>query len=114
MKLFTNLWRFLAFALGCASLTLTWQIFDLSRSVDDRWHHHWLLADGISHLLFLAVLLVMMYLWAPHKENKKYAYSQQANDRDADTKDAWADEDLPGEDEDDTFWAETHAKGNSI
>jgi len=69
--------------MGIASCMLLWQIFDLSRSITIRWHYQWLFADGISHLLFLLVLLVMMYLWAPHTNSQRYAYSQ-AGDKEQD------------------------------
>merc|ERR1712066_123877 len=115
LVLFQRLWKVLVFAMGVASLMLLWQIVDLSRSLTIRWHYQWLFADGISHLLFFFVLVVMMYLWAPHTNSQRYAYSQQADAKEE--KDelsasrSWADEEgIAEEEDDDSFWATTHGK----
>jgi hypothetical protein len=117
LVLFTRLWKLLVFSMGLASITLLWQIFDLSRSITVRWHYQWLFADGVSHMLFLLVLLAMMFLWAPTSISSKYAYSQTVDDeaRDStkkgkgDTSTVWADEEAPEEgEEDESFWATTH------
>jgi hypothetical protein len=115
LVLFTRLWRLLVAAMGVASLTLLWQIFDLSRSISIRWHYQWLFADGVSHGLFFVVLVVMMLLWAPTSVSKRYAYSSQVDDEARGAKGkgdsgsaVWEDE-LDGEDEEDeSFWATTH------
>jgi len=115
--LFQRLWKLLVVAMGLASLTLIWQIFDLSRSITIRWHYQWLFADGFSHLLFLLVLLVMMFLWAPRANSQRYAYSQASDDKDDEKKGdegppEWADEDnAEGDEDDDSFWATTHSQG---
>ena len=31
------------------------QLYDLSRSISQRWHYQWFFADGVSHILFLMV-----------------------------------------------------------
>merc|ERR1711933_470465 len=92
-------------------------IFDLSRSISIRWHYQWFLADGVSHLLFLAVLAAMMYLWAPHTNSQRYAYSHQVDgdDKDEDSmnksSNVWAPEDgLDDDGDDESFWAATHGK----
>merc|ERR1740121_2132660 len=77
LLLFERLWRILVFALAIASMTLLFQIFDLSRSISIRWHYQWFFADGMSHILFLLVLAAMMYLWAPAANSQRYAYSTQ-------------------------------------
>jgi hypothetical protein len=115
LELFNRLWKVLIFALAVATVTLLIQIFNLSRSITARWKFQWLLTDGVSHILFLVVLAVMMYLWAPNKYSQRYAYSQQVDstDRDdgagLDSTDVWADE--GGLDDDvedgDSFWAST-------
>merc|ERR1712176_1449333 len=84
LQLFERLWKILVCALAIASLTLLFQIFDLSRSISIRWHYQWFFADGVSHLLFLAVLAAMMYLWAPHTNSQRYAYSHQIDGNDKD------------------------------
>merc|ERR1711972_663786 len=107
------------------ALTLLFQIFDLSRSISIRWHYQWFFADGVSHILFLLVLAGMMYLWAPHTNSQRYAYSHMADDEDVtddgdDKKgggggggsNVWAAEDALDDDgEDESFWATTHNKG---
>jgi len=118
LALFQQLWRILIGALSVATLTLLFQIFNLSRSITARWKYQWLLTDGISHGLFLFVLAAMMYLWAPHKYSQRYAYSQQIGmDADKDPPDhpgaIWGDDDDLNDDaeEGDSFWATT--KGSS-
>mmetsp|Transcript_85413 Transcript_85413/g.198575 ORF Transcript_85413/g.198575 Transcript_85413/m.198575 type:complete len:529 (+) Transcript_85413:64-1650(+) len=122
LLLFERLWKILVFALAVASLTLLFQIFDLSRSISIRWHYQWFFADGVSHILFLLVLAAMMYLWAPHTNSQRYAYSVQVDDEDkgneskvANTQQTvWADEDGLDEDgEEESFWATTHGKSTS-
>lgn len=116
LVLFERLWTILVASLAIASLTLLFQIFDLSRSISIRWHYQWFFADGVSHILFLLVLAAMMYLWAPHTNSQRYAYSQQIDGDDHDEKPGtgsekavWADEDgLDDEEADDSFWATTH------
>eukprot|EP00747_Dinoflagellata_sp_TGD_P182066 gnl/TRDRNA2_/TRDRNA2_36136_c0_seq1.p1 gnl/TRDRNA2_/TRDRNA2_36136_c0~~gnl/TRDRNA2_/TRDRNA2_36136_c0_seq1.p1 ORF type:complete len:541 (+),score=100.04 gnl/TRDRNA2_/TRDRNA2_36136_c0_seq1:128-1750(+) len=82
--LFQRLWTILICTLATATITLLYQIFNLSRSIATRWMHQWLFTDGVSHILFLVVLAAMMYLWAPHKYSQRYAYSQQIDDHEPD------------------------------
>jgi len=121
LLLFERLWTILVAALAIASLTLLFQIFDLSRSISIRWHYQWFFADGVSHILFLLVLAAMMHLWAPRTNSQRYAYSQQIDGDDRDDegkpgsgeKAVWADEDgLDQDEEDESFWATTHKKDN--
>jgi len=116
LVLFQRLWQILIAALGLASLSLLFQLFDLSRSISIRWHYQWFFADGVSHILFCIVLAAIMYLWAPHTNSQRYAYKQvDADDKEEQggqavgSKDVWADEGgLDDEEEDDSFWASTH------
>ena len=108
----------LVFALSLASLTLLFQIFDLSRSINIRWHYQWFFADGVSHILFLFVLAAMMYLWAPNKNSQRYAYSHLSelgeDDEDGGTtqsKSVWDDEDDDAEDE--SFFTATRQAGQA-
>jgi len=118
LAVFQRLWRILVAALSFASFSLLFQLFDLSRSISIRWHYQWFFADGVSHILFCLVLAAIMYLWAPHTNSQRFAYKPvEANEKgDDDNKatkaqDVWVDE--AGlddeEDEDDSFWASTHA-----
>merc|ERR1719326_137550 len=123
LALFQRLWKILIFALTVATVTLLFQIFNLSRSITTRWKYQWLFADGVSHILFLVVLAAMMYLWAPHKYSQRFAYSQQVDttehdlgDTAANTADVWAEEgglDDDGDDQD-SFWASTHRDASPI
>jgi len=115
LVLFQRLYKILIFALAVATITLLAQIFNLSKSITTRWKYQWIFADGVSHVLFLALLCSMMYLWAPHKYSQRYAYSQQVDQADTDNVaapavDVWAEEgglDDDGDDQD-SFWATTH------
>lgn len=119
LALFQRLWRLLIFALTIATITLLAQIYGLSQSITTRWKHQWLFADGVTHILFLVVLAVMMYLWAPHKYSQRFAYSVQVDSGDHDAKTAdhsaevWADDGGLDEDADEgeSFWAATHGSG---
>jgi hypothetical protein len=116
LRLFERLWTLIIVALTTASIALIFQIFDLSRSINIRWHYQWLFADAVSHTIFLIVLMAMMYLWAPHMHSKRYAYSQAVSQEDdekqGETKpdSIWADEELGEEEDDDSLWSITHAK----
>lgn len=117
LLLFQRLWKILILALGVATFTLLFQIFNLSRSITARWKYQWLFADGVSHMLFLFVLACMMYLWAPHKHSQRYAYSQvEISDKEGmpDKPEAvWADDDaglddIDADEGEESFWAATH------
>jgi len=121
LLLFQRLWKILIAALGIATFTLLFQIFNLSRSITARWKHQWLLTDGVSHVLFLFVLASMMYLLAPHKYSQRYAYSQQIDGNDDELGEKapenagtlWADEDEA--DDGESFWAATKgAPGSKV
>ncbi|CEM16625.1 unnamed protein product [Vitrella brassicaformis CCMP3155] len=77
LLLFTRLWNVLVMSLIIAAAALIYQITYLSQNVTARWQSQWLLTDGISHLLFLFVLVAIMWLWAPHRHSQRYAYSHE-------------------------------------
>ncbi|CAJ1361112.1 unnamed protein product [Effrenium voratum] len=117
--LFQRLWNILVASLSLASLSLLFQLYDVSRSDSQRWHYQWFLSDGVSHILFCMVLAAIMFLFAPHTNSQRYAYKQVEPDEKGesskaiDDKDVWADEGGLDEEEDDSFWASTHGKGSS-
>lgn len=122
LALFQRLWRILLGALIVATLTLLFQIITVSRSISSRWRYQWLLTDGVSHVIFLIVLVAMMYLWAPHKNAQRFAYSHQvdSHEKDAATAGAehpdagiWADEAGDDGEDDDSFWAATRGGKDS-
>jgi hypothetical protein len=75
-QLFEKLWSILVLSLAIGTATLLYQIWALSSSIDEQWRKQWLFTDGVPQLVFASVLLSMMYLWAPHKNSQRYAYSQ--------------------------------------
>lgn len=118
LALFERLGKILVGALGLASITLLFQILDLSRSVNIRWHYQWLFSDGVSHLLYCLVLASMMFLWAPNMNSQRYVYSQQVDGDDKDEEkpatNVWAEDDREDDDGDDSFWATTHGQGTAV
>lgn len=118
LRVFQRLWKILVAALSLASLSLLFQLYDLSRSISQRWHYQWFFADGVSHILFCMVLGAIMFLFAPHTNSQRFAYKQVEGDEKgessqvADDKNVWADEGGLDEEEDDSFWASTHGKGS--
>lgn len=116
LALFQNLWKILVGALAIATCTLLFKLFNRSRSISFWWKYEWFIADGVSHIVFLFVLLAIMYLWAPNKYSQRYAYSQQVRGEEEmggqATEDhpgaIWADDDAADEEnEGDSFWATT-------
>eukprot|EP00434_Breviolum_minutum_P028123 symbB.v1.2.024878.t1/scaffold2384.1/size81742/4 len=116
LMVFQRLWKILVAALSLASLSLLFQLYDLSRSISQRWHYQWFFADGVSHILFCMVLAAIMFLFAPHTNSQRFAYKQVEADEQGeihtDEKNVWADEGGLDEEEDDSFWASTHGKGS--
>merc|ERR1712137_873606 len=64
------------------------------------WQYQWLYTDGIAHSIYTVVLVSVMYLWQPHHNSKRYAYSHQLDDQELDVRftgpievefDAWED-----------------------
>merc|ERR1719265_35799 len=103
LALFQRLWKILIFTLSIATVTLLYQIFTFAQSISERWMYQWLFTDGVSHILFMLVLVAMMYLWAPHKYSQRYAYSHQIGDDEEAAGAApstWADEGLEDDDDD--------------
>jgi len=80
MSLFERLWKFLIGTIAAATCSLLFEIFNLTKSVTERWKYQRMLSDGISHTLFLLALAAMMFLWAPSKHSQRYAYFQQVDD----------------------------------
>mmetsp|Transcript_28818 Transcript_28818/g.79426 ORF Transcript_28818/g.79426 Transcript_28818/m.79426 type:complete len:517 (-) Transcript_28818:207-1757(-) len=111
LSIFQTLWWVLVTSLGFAGLMMVFQIMDVSSSITTTWKYQWLFSDGVSHILFAFVLVVMMYLWAPHKYSQRYAYTHMEN-KDKESVEAvdsvWADEAAEEEHNDDeSFWSAT-------
>jgi hypothetical protein len=76
-QLFLTLFAVLIAAIGVATLSLLVEVYNLSRPPQAVWKHQWILTDAVSHLLYLLVLVAMMWLWRPHSESQRYAFSEQ-------------------------------------
>lgn len=115
--LFQRLWRLLVGAIVSGSFMFLFQIFDLSRSINTKWKYQWFLADGVTHTLFLVVLAVMMFLWAPNIDSSRYTYVAPKNRKGGDKgpKTTWEDVDDRDEDSDDDedFWAATQGSSEA-
>jgi len=77
LKLFNRFSVILAVGLVCTIVMLVFTIYDVSHHIHTRWKYQWMETDGMSHALFLLVLIAMMILWAPHKDSHRYCYSMQ-------------------------------------
>eukprot|EP00927_Polykrikos_kofoidii_P052475 TRINITY_DN4632_c0_g2_i1.p1 TRINITY_DN4632_c0_g2~~TRINITY_DN4632_c0_g2_i1.p1 ORF type:complete len:554 (-),score=70.89 TRINITY_DN4632_c0_g2_i1:61-1722(-) len=77
----------LRLALAKAVLSQWVEFVNLSRSIEKRWTMEWFYSDGISHSLFVPVLLAMMVLWKPHANSQRYTYSAHIDDVDMDRND---------------------------
>jgi len=84
LQLFTMLFAVLIAAIGVATLSFLVEVHNLSRPPQAVWKHQWILTDAVSHSLFLLVLVAMMWLWRPHSESQRYAFSEQLANTDMD------------------------------
>merc|ERR1712007_214752 len=82
LVVFERLWYVLILSVGIAGTTLICQIVALNDN-HSKWGHEWLFTYGVSHFLFLVVLVVMMHSWAPHQNSQRYVYSQQIDNCDS-------------------------------
>lgn len=82
LKLFESLHRILVFAMAAALLSEVHQMSSITRSMEEEWKMHWFYAEGVSHILFLLVLMGIMCLWRPHENSQRYAFSSQVGDDD--------------------------------
>eukprot|EP00908_Phaeocystis_cordata_P015802 Transcript_26992.p1 GENE.Transcript_26992~~Transcript_26992.p1 ORF type:complete len:504 (-),score=210.75 Transcript_26992:59-1474(-) len=64
-------------AVVVSALWVCWQMAVIvSDSLDERWDKLWVF-DAFWHVLYLAVLLAICYLWSPSKNNLQYAYMDE-------------------------------------
>ena len=63
-----------------ATLTVLFKLVDTYRSANIRWTYQWLPNVGVSHIIVCLILVVFVYLWAPHSASDVYAYSEQLGD----------------------------------
>jgi len=108
LVLFRRLWWVLVLAVTVAVGALLYQIFVFSMDIAEHWQEQWVLENVIGHTLFLAVLVAMMYLWAPHQHSQLYTHFTQIGDRDDAEKGEWQVPDagivIADDDDDDDDW----------
>jgi len=74
LLLFKRLWSTIVIASGVAVVVQVAQFVSLSNSTD-KWMYQWRYKDGFFQVLFVLVLVVTMFLWAPHKNSQSYTYT---------------------------------------
>eukprot|EP00927_Polykrikos_kofoidii_P052474 TRINITY_DN4632_c0_g1_i1.p1 TRINITY_DN4632_c0_g1~~TRINITY_DN4632_c0_g1_i1.p1 ORF type:complete len:578 (-),score=72.79 TRINITY_DN4632_c0_g1_i1:87-1703(-) len=84
LHIFQSLRCVLRLALTVAVVSQWIDVLNISRGIEKRWKMEWAYSDGISHSLFVFVLMAMMGLWKPHANSQRYAYSAQIDDVDMD------------------------------
>lgn len=83
LTVFRRLWFILISSVVAAILSFLCQIYSFSHH-STFWKYEWLFADGVSHIIFLVVLVAIVYLWAPHAHSQRYVYSQQIDNVETD------------------------------
>ncbi|KAF9942679.1 hypothetical protein BGZ67_000493 [Mortierella alpina] len=81
VKMYTRLWRLLAFSLAvlCAFFvinTLNFMNLDGEDWPATHWRIKWFLLDGWLNILYLFVFTVIVILWRPTENNKRYGIDQ--------------------------------------
>jgi len=76
-----QLYRKFIWVLGtCLFLSCVWVIYQMYFLYANLFPSHWQLAwmfDAYWYTLSLAILLAIMYLWAPNENSKRYAYYEE-------------------------------------
>ncbi|KAF9346722.1 hypothetical protein BGX26_001763 [Mortierella sp. AD094] len=96
VKMYTRLWRLLVFSLTvlCAFFvinTLNFMNMDSEDWPANHWRVKWFLLDGWLNILYLIVFTVIVILWRPTENNKRYGIDQLETD-DYDENDEHADQ----------------------
>ena len=79
LRLYRRFTRIMAI---CVLLSLGWSSYEVyitsssAETFDLRWKTYWTL-EAVWPVIFLAVLLTIMWLWAPSKNAIRYAYSEE-------------------------------------
>ncbi|CEM00632.1 unnamed protein product [Vitrella brassicaformis CCMP3155] len=77
LALFWRLCTVLVISVACAAINLLYSFYAFSQNIRLYWRSEWWFTDGVNHLIFVSVLVCIMYLWAPHKNSQRYAYSHE-------------------------------------
>ncbi|KAF8924348.1 hypothetical protein BGZ58_001894 [Dissophora ornata] len=85
VKMYTRLWRLLVFSLTvlCAFFvinTLNFMNMDTEDWPATHWRVKWFLLDGWLNILYLVVFTVIVILWRPTENNKRYGIDQLETD----------------------------------
>jgi len=86
LQMFKRFFAVLAFSLLIASITLFREVMGAMEGTQIGWQYQWLYTDGIAHSIYTVVLVSVMYLWQPHHNSKRYAYSHQLDDQELDVR----------------------------
>merc|ERR1712139_284190 len=67
----------------------------------NEWETEWIMDDAVPHFVFFGFAAIMLYLWAPHKNALRYAFSASAVGNDGASKVAGVSVDDSNKDEED-------------
>ncbi|KAG0268850.1 hypothetical protein BGZ95_002289 [Linnemannia exigua] len=81
VKMYTRLWRLLVFSLTVLCVffvfnTLNFMNMDDANWPASHWRIKWFLLDGWLNILYLVVFTVIVILWRPTENNKRYGIEQ--------------------------------------
>ncbi|KAF9185991.1 hypothetical protein BGZ51_001747 [Haplosporangium sp. Z 767] len=81
VKMYTRLWRLLVFSLTVLCAFFVINSFNFMNMNDDdwpatHWRIKWFLLDGWLNILYLIVFTVIVILWRPTANNKRYGIDQ--------------------------------------
>ncbi|KAF9911269.1 hypothetical protein EC991_004167 [Linnemannia zychae] len=81
VKMYTRLWRLLVFSLTVLCIffvfnTLNFMNMDDANWPATHWRIKWFLLDGWLNILYLIVFTVIVILWRPTENNKRYGIEQ--------------------------------------
>jgi len=77
LLLFKRFYWTIVVACGVAVVASFAECVHLSNPTD-KWMNQWKYTDGVFDVLFVLVLVVMMFLWAPHKQGQSVDYTPYA------------------------------------
>merc|ERR1712060_875338 len=84
-----------------------------------KWSSQWIFTDGGSHIVFIFVLGMMMYLWNPSPKTQQYAYSEQISQgggmvsngvvlgKELGSVENWFEEGVDDKEDPESFWNQT-------
>eukprot|EP00916_Digyalum_oweni_P016970 GHVL01027832.1.p1 GENE.GHVL01027832.1~~GHVL01027832.1.p1 ORF type:complete len:194 (+),score=21.84 GHVL01027832.1:482-1063(+) len=82
LRLFKRLYFLLVIYLLLSVVGTIYQIYFLSLDLSETWQNQWIVMTASHNCLFVAGLICVMWLWAPHKHSQIYAYCPQIDTED--------------------------------